>query len=111
MRNVTRQSLISEVCDSTGMHQSAVRPIVESFFACIQEQLAKGNSIEIRGFGTFSPCKRRSRIARNLSTGESLPLPESYSANLKFTPRMFELLNEFWAQLQTPKIKEPTHKD
>jgi len=37
--------------------------------------LANGDSIEIRGFGTFKVRKRKTRIARNPRTGDSVEVP------------------------------------
>jgi integration host factor subunit beta len=60
---------------------------VELAIRCVVEQLtdtlAKGERIEIRGFGSFSVRQRQARIARNPKTGESVAVTESYATHFK----------------------------
>ncbi|MBO3702833.1 MAG: integration host factor subunit beta [Candidatus Accumulibacter sp.] len=49
----------------------AVKGILEG----MSEALAKGNRIEIRGFGSFSLNYRPPRNGRNPRTGETVPVP------------------------------------
>jgi integration host factor subunit beta len=37
--------------------------------------LANGENIEVRGFGTFKVRKRKTRMARNPRTGDSVEVP------------------------------------
>jgi integration host factor subunit beta len=45
--------------------------------------LAKGERIEIRGFGGFSVIQRAARIGRNPKTGEQVSLPIRHSTHFK----------------------------
>jgi integration host factor subunit beta len=45
--------------------------------------LAKGERIEIRGFGGFSVIQRAPRIGRNPKTGEQVSLPIRHSTHFK----------------------------
>ena len=60
---------------------------VELALNCILTQmadaLAKGERIEIRGFGGFDLHHRGPRIARNPKTGESLSLPAKVAVHFK----------------------------
>ena len=47
---------------------------VKMILDAMAESLAKGERIEIRGFGTFKVKDRKSRIARNPRTGEAVPV-------------------------------------
>ena len=57
----------------------AVKAIVEH----MREALARGERIEIRGFGSFSLHCRPPRIGRNPKTGESVALPGKYVPHFK----------------------------
>ena len=56
--------------------------------------LAKGNRIEIRDFGSFSTRLRKSRIGRNPSTGEKIQIKDKLLVH--FTPgkKLKKLINE-----------------
>ena len=52
-----------------------VADTVDQFLEAVSRALAAGKHIEIRGFGTFKVKDRKSRLARNPRTGESVPVP------------------------------------
>ncbi len=60
---------------------------VELAVRCVVEQLnnalATGERIEIRGFGSFSLHHREPRIGRNPKTGESVSLPSKHVPHFK----------------------------
>ena len=49
-----------------------VERIVSTIFDEISEALARGDRVELRGFGAFSIKNRESRTGRNPRTGESV---------------------------------------
>jgi len=49
---------------------------VRTIFVAITDALAKGDRIEIRGFGSFTARRRRARQGRNPKTGELVSVPE-----------------------------------
>lgn len=51
---------------------------VKMFLEQMSQALAKGDRIEIRGFGSFALHYRAPRIGRNPKTGESVALPGKY---------------------------------
>lgn len=56
MPNITKQTLIQEIAKSTGFVRNDIKTVIEQFLDLVGEKLIEGNTIEIRGFGTFS-CK------------------------------------------------------
>ena len=60
------------------LYHRDVERIVATVFDEIAEALAKGDRVELRGFGAFSVKKRDARIGRNPRTGESVPVPEKH---------------------------------
>ncbi|MFA5984168.1 MAG: integration host factor subunit beta [Methylococcaceae bacterium] len=57
----------------------AVKCIIEE----MNQALASGERIEIRGFGSFSLHKRPPRIGRNPKTGDSVSLSEKHVPHFK----------------------------
>lgn len=60
----------------SGLHPNDVKDITFKILEHISEALSKGERIELRGFGSFSLRRRKSRIARNPKTGEKIQLTE-----------------------------------
>ena len=83
--NVTKQDLIQDVTSATGFVKNKVRVVVEQFLDLVGESLAEGNSIEIRGFGTFVNTERKARPARNPKTGETVYLQQRTIPTFKFS--------------------------
>ena len=58
-------------------------PQVDAVFDGIRESLKTGESVEIRGFGTWSQTVRKSRSARNPKTGAAVQVPEKKGVHFK----------------------------
>lgn len=69
---MTKAEIVSAISDRTGLERGAVIACVESFMDVVKESMAKGESIFLRGFGTFSLKKRAAKTARNISKGTTL---------------------------------------
>jgi integration host factor subunit beta len=50
-----------------GLYHRDAESAVDAVLDAITDALAKGNRVEIRGFGAFSARKRRTRVGRNPS--------------------------------------------
>ena len=72
---MTKQDIVEDISLRTGLTKKEVGEALELFLAQIGEALADGKHLEIRGFGTFKVTERKSRMARNPRTGESVPVP------------------------------------
>lgn len=56
---------------------------VKMILEALAEALAKGDRIEIRGFGSFSLNYRPPRIGRNPKSGEKVDVPEKWVPHFK----------------------------
>jgi len=52
--------------------------VVAIFFESITQTLEAGARVELRGFGSFTPRRRKARAARNPRTGASIAIPEKF---------------------------------
>lgn len=93
MPNITKQSLIQEIAKSTGFVRSDIKIVVEQFLELIGEKLIDGNTIEIRGFGTFACKPRKARPARNPRTGETVLIEERLVPTFKFSNDIKDKIN------------------
>jgi integration host factor subunit beta len=72
-----RSELIQKIADENPhLTQKNVERIVNTVFEEIVEALAKGDRVELRGFGAFSVKARDARLGRNPRTGESVQVED-----------------------------------
>jgi DNA-binding protein HU-beta len=69
---MTKQELIHQISQQTGIDSTTSRSIVEAFFEVVKESLTKGESIYVRGFGTFQPKQRAAKVGRNIGQNTAL---------------------------------------
>ena len=68
-----RSELIQKIAEENPhLFQRDVERIVATIFDEITEALARGERVELRGFGAFSVKKRDARVGRNPRTGEKM---------------------------------------
>ncbi len=60
------------------LYQRDIERIVSTVFDEISEALARGDRVELRGFGAFSVKRRAARIARNPRTGAAVNVDEKH---------------------------------
>lgn len=58
------------------LYQRDVENIVNAILDTIADALARGDRVELRGFGAFSVKKRDARTGRNPRTGETVSVAE-----------------------------------
>ncbi|MER2267649.1 integration host factor subunit beta [Methylobacterium oxalidis] len=75
------------------LHEKECEAVVSAILGRIQEALAAGDRVEIRGFGAFSTKTMRARQGRNPKTGESVPVTEKKALNFKPGKEMRQRLN------------------
>lgn len=68
-----RSELIQTIADQNPhLFQRDVERIVNTIFEEITDAMARGERVELRGFGAFSVKKRDARVGRNPRTGEAV---------------------------------------
>lgn len=68
---MNKGDLINAVA-ARGMTKKNAETVINAVFGAISEALAKGDSVQLIGFGTFTVRKRAARKARNPRTGETV---------------------------------------
>lgn len=89
-----KSELIQQIAeDNPHLYQRDVERIVSTLFEEITAALARGDRVELRGFGAFSVKKRDARMGRNPRTGESVPVPEKAVPFFKAGKELRERMN------------------
>lgn len=72
--SINKTSLIEIVKANTGSTNKAARETVEALLDAVITTVAKGEKVQIIGFGTFEARERAAREGRNPQTGEVLKI-------------------------------------
>ncbi|HQU68523.1 MAG: integration host factor subunit beta [Albidovulum sp.] len=89
-----RSELIQKISEENPhLFQRDVERIVNTIFEEIVEAMARGDRVELRGFGAFSVKQRDARTGRNPRTGESVPVDEKHVPFFKTGKLLRDRLN------------------
>ena len=89
-----KSELIQQIAeDNPHLYQRDVERIVSTLFEEITAALARGDRVELRGFGAFSVKQRDSRLGRNPRTGAAVPVPEKAVPFFKAGKELRERMN------------------
>ena len=92
---MTKSELIARLAArNPHLYQRDVEHIVNSILDEIIDALARGDRVELRGFGAFSVKNRPARQGRNPRTGSKVEVTEKYVPFFKTGKEMRERLND-----------------
>ena len=74
---MNKGELTEAVAARAGLSRSEAAKAVDAVLDSITATLAKGSSVSLVGFGTFSVKARAARAGRNPRTGETIHIPAS----------------------------------
>ncbi len=74
---MNKTELVSVVSEKTEFSKKESAQIVDALFASIEEAIAKGEKVQLIGFGTFEVRERAARKGRNPQTGAEIEIPAS----------------------------------
>ena len=90
-----KSELVQKLADENpNLFHRDVERIVSIVFQEISDALARGERVELRGFGAFSVKHRPARIGRNPRTGDPVPIDEKYSPFFKSGKELRDRLNQ-----------------
>lgn len=94
-KTITKSELIESLSQKQKhLSYRDVEFAVKSLIEQMAQSLARGERIEIRGFGSFSLHYRPPRVGRNPKTGESVPLPGKFVPHFKPGKELRERVND-----------------
>jgi integration host factor subunit beta len=89
-----RSELIQQIADDNPhLYQRDVERIVNTIFDEVTAAMARGDRVELRGFGAFSVKQRDARIGRNPRTGETVNVEEKHVPFFKTGKLLRDRLN------------------
>ncbi len=72
---MTKAELVTAIAEKTGLTKKDSEKALAAFVDSVTESLAKGESIQLVGFGTFEVRERAAREGRNPRTKETITIP------------------------------------
>ena len=75
--------IVNQVINRTGVSKAKAETAVETIFEAMKQALARGERIELRGFGVFTVRPRKTGIGRNPRTGEEVAIPPGKAVRFK----------------------------
>ncbi|MEL6243020.1 MAG: integration host factor subunit beta [Pseudomonadota bacterium] len=89
-----RSELIQKIADENPhLYQRDVERIVNTVFDEVTDAMARGDRVELRGFGAFSVKRREARVGRNPRTGETVQVEEKHVPFFKTGKLLRDRLN------------------
>lgn len=73
---LTKEELQNLLFDHIGLSKRECREMVNAIFEEMRVALEAGDPVKLEGFGRFQPKERPKRWARNLKSGEKIPISE-----------------------------------
>ena len=90
-----KSELVQRIADrNTHLYQRDIENIVSAILDEIVKALARGDRVELRGFGAFSTRSRESRTGRNPRTGAPVSVKAKSVPYFKPGKEMRERLND-----------------
>lgn len=71
---ITKSEIIDLLYEKTGLTKKECVSAVESTIDIIKEELGRGNTIKISGFGKWTVKSKKDRKGRNPQTGEAITI-------------------------------------
>jgi integration host factor subunit beta len=92
---VIKSELVQRISErNPHLYLRDVENIVNAILDEVTEALARGDRVELRGFGAFSVKKREARLGRNPRTGDHVEVAEKFVPFFKTGKELRERLNE-----------------
>ena len=94
---MNKSELVDALADRTGMTKADAARAVEAVFdtdgGILAGVLAKGDRVQITGFGTFEAKQRKARTGRNPRTGETIQIAASKTPSFRAGKGLKDAIN------------------
>ena len=91
---MTKADIVNEISKSTGIDKASVLETIEKFMETVKDSLSHGESVYLRGFGSFTIKKRAEKTARNISKNTAMIVKAHNIPSFKPCPTFKEMVAE-----------------
>ncbi len=82
---VGKTEIVDRVAEGTGVPRADVSKVLDRMLQEVRANLDAGESVTLRGFGTFKVTETAARKGRNPATGEQIEIPAGRRIGFKAT--------------------------
>lgn len=90
---MNKQELVAAIAAEAGLSKAAAEKALNATVGAIKGALAKGGSVQLIGFGTFSVGQRSARTGRNPQTGKEIKIAAKKVAKFKAGKALSDAVN------------------
>lgn len=91
---MNKTDLIAIVSEKAGVSKKDTERIVNAAIDTIVANLAKGEKVQLSGFGTFEVKEREARVGRNPRTREAIEIPAVKAPVFKASQALKDTVSE-----------------
>ncbi len=74
---MNKADLVASMAENSGFSKKDAEKALNAFVSSVKGALAKGDKVQLVGFGSFEVRKRAKRTGRNPQTGKEITIPAS----------------------------------
>ncbi len=90
---MNKSELIAALAEKTEFSKKDAEKALNAFVDAVSASLAKGDKVQLIGFGTFEAKNRPARVARNPRTGASVKIAACKAPSFKAGKALKDIVN------------------
>lgn len=89
---MTKAELCARVAEQSDLTKKETEQLLNLMLDTITDSLAAGERVQLVGFGSFEVKERAARTARDLRTGEPMPVPPTRAVQFKASKNLKDIV-------------------
>ena len=91
---MNKTELIAAAAESAGVSKKDAERVINAAIDAITQSLARGEKVQLSGFGIFEVKERQARIGRNPATRESIQIPATRVPDFKASKALKDIVGK-----------------
>ena len=90
---MNKTELVAAMADQAGISKKDAEKALAAFTGVVTEELKKGETVQLVGFGTFEITERKAREGRNPQNGKAMKIAASKAPKFKAGKALKDAVN------------------
>ena len=91
---MNKTELVAAIAEKAEISKKDAEAALKAFTETVEQELVKGEKIQLVGFGTFEVSKRSARTGRNPQTGKTMKIAASKAPKFKAGKALKDAVNK-----------------
>lgn len=105
-KKLTLPDLVADISSRTGIPKLKVEEFLKEFIALASETLEAGESVRIKGIGTFKVSEVEARRSVHVATGETIEIPAHHKVAFSASSELADAVNEPFAFFEAVELAD-----